>query len=213
VEKGMIEELLEQHMPLLLWHATRMGKPHLLPDGEAMSVCYEVFMKCALLYNSNDELDDIEDSIAFGKYLGTALYYELEAARVAAKCRIIHIPVNTMKAVNALKGGYVVKFDEGMWKRAKEALQIEVCAEEALDSEEGAATHDSYKESSALHESIEKLPNLQRRIIQLVLQDCDNAEIADSLRVGRTSVYYHHRVAIKKLRQLMGVVDDEEEEG
>lgn len=209
MEKGMIEELLEQHMPLLLWHATRMGKPHLLPDGEAMSVCYEVFMKCALLYKSNDELDDMENSIAFGKYLGTSLYYELETARVTSKCHVIYMPINIIRAVNALKGGYVVKFDECVWRKAREALLIEVCAEEALDLEEGAATHDNYKESSALYESIEKLPNLQRRIIQLALQDCDNAEIAESLRIGRTSVYYHYGVAIKKLQQLMGAVDEE----
>jgi len=210
VEKRMIEELLEHHMPLLLWHATRMGKPHLLPNGEAMSVCYEVFMKCALLYKSDDELDDIEDSVAFGKYLGTSLYYELETARVTSKCNVIHIPINVIKAVNALKGGYVVKFDECVWKKARKVLQLEVCAEEALDLEEGAATHDSYKESRFLYESIEKLPNLQRKIIQLALQDCDNAEIAEALRVGRTSVYYHYGVAIKKLQQLMGAVDNEE---
>jgi len=207
VEKGMMEELLEQHMPLLLWHATRMGKPHLLPDGEAMSVCYEVFMKCALLYKSNDELDDIEDSIAFGKYLGTALYYELEAARVAAKCRIIDVPANVLKAVNALKGGYTIAATDGMWKSAEIALQIEVCSEEALTTDEAVATHDSYKEATSLHKCIKELPLLQRKLIQLSLQDCDKAETAEVLGVDKRCLYYQHEQAIKRLRKLMGVME------
>jgi len=203
MEEGVVKSLLERHMPLLKWHASRYDRYYSLPHGEAMSVCYETFMKCTKSFKGYDPSTE-EGSIAFGKYLGSSLRHELASARAAALHPHISVPINVAKSA-AMQRSEEYEVDA----RVKRLLSLTYCDYDKLDdlspSEEEAS--DKY---IALHSAVEQLNSVQKKIIQLMLLDCDGTQQADAMGGMSRALLSHHRLAaIEQLKRLMRGHEDD----
>jgi len=203
MEEGVVKQLLVRHLPLIKWHASRYDRQYSLPNGEALSVCYETFMKGTKSFKDFDPSTE-EGSMAFGKYLGSSLRHELASARAAAMHPHISVPINVAKsAAMNREEGYDID------ARVQRLLSLTYCDYDKLD-DLSASEEEASDKYIALHDAVEKLKPVQKKIMQLMLLDCDGTQQADAMGGMSRALLSHHRcAAIDQLKRLLRGHEDD----